>query len=95
MTLAIKITFFITVAQSSFYKIMKLTKKQLYRILHDLKPNRNKYPDLNTCLEIVAENLNINPDENFSKDLKVQLKIFNRFCRNNKNFSFEDKLRKL
>ena len=72
MTLTIKITFFIIVAQSSFYKIMKLTKKQLYRILHDLKPNRNQYPDLNTCLEIVAKNLNSNPDEKLSKDLKVQ-----------------------
>ena len=67
MTLTIKITFFITVAQSSFYKIMKLTKKQLYRILHELKANRNEYPDLNTCLEIGAENLNINPDEKFLK----------------------------
>ena len=95
MTLTIKITSFITVAQSSFYKIMKLTKKQLYLILHDLKPHRNQYPDLNTCLEVVAETLNINPDEKLSKDLKVQLKIFNRFCRNNKNLSFEDKLKKL
>ena len=59
------------------------------------KPNRNQYPDLNTCLEVVAETLNINPDEKLSKDLKVQLKIFNRFCRNNKNLSFEDKLKKL
>ena len=63
MTLTIKTTFFITVAQSSFYKIMKLTKKQLYLILHDLKPHRIQYPDLNTCLEVVAETLNINPDE--------------------------------
>ena len=58
---------------------MKLTKKQLYLILHDLKPHRNQYPDLNTCLEVVADTLNINPDEKLSKDLKVQLKTFNRF----------------
>ena len=74
---------------------MKLTKKQLYRILHDLKPNRNQYPDLNTCLEVVAETLNINPEEKLSKDLEVQLKTFTRFCRNIKNLSFEDKLKKL
>ena len=46
LTLTIKITFFITVVQSSVYKIMKLTKRQLYLILHELKPHRNHYPDL-------------------------------------------------
>ena len=95
MALTMKTTFFLTVAQSSFYKTMKLTKKQLYQILHDLKPQRNQFPDLSKCIEVVAETLNINPDEKLSKDLKIQLTSFTRFCKNNKNLSFEDKLKKL
>ena len=74
---------------------MKLTKKQLYLILHDLKPNRNQYPDLNMCLEVVADTLKINPDEKLSKDVKTHLYSFTRFCKDNKNLSFEDKLKKL
>ena len=74
---------------------MKLTKKQLYQTLHDLKPQRNQFPDLSKCIEVVAETLNINPDEKLSKDLKIQLTSFTRFCKNNKNLSFEDKLKKL
>ena len=86
---------FITAAQLSFWEKMKLSKKELYLILHDLKPNRTQYPDLNTCLEVVADTLKINPDEKLSKDLKAHLYSFTRFCKDHKNLSFEDKLKKL
>ena len=75
LTLTIKITFFITVVQSSVYKIMKLTKRQLYLILHELKPHRNQYPDLNASLQVVAETLNINPDDKLHNELKKTIKI--------------------
>ena len=81
--------FFISASQLSFWEKMKLTKQQLYLILHDLKPNITQYPDLKMCLDVVADTLKINPDEKLSKDVKTHLYSFKRFCKDHKNFSFD------
>ena len=73
---------------------MKLTKKQLYKIFYDLKPQKNMYPDIKIVLEVVAETLNINPDEKLKLTLKNHLQLFKKIVQN-KKVSFEEKLTKL
>ena len=74
---------------------MNLTKKQLYKIIYDLKLQRNIYPDINRVVEVVAETLSINPDEKLKNDLKKHLDAFKRLNKDNRHISFEEKLNKL
>ena len=74
---------------------MNLTKKQLYKIIYDLKLQRNIYPDVNRVVEVVAEKLNINPDEKLKNELKKHLCAFKKLNEANRHISFEEKLNKL
>ena len=74
---------------------MNLTKKQLYKIIYDLKLQRNIYPDVNRVVEVVAEKLSINPDEKLKNDLKKHLYAFKKLNEDNRHISFEEKLNKL
>ena len=74
---------------------MNLTKKQLYQIIYDLKPQRNIFPDINRLVEVVAETLSINPDETLKNELTKHLRDFKRLNSVNRHISFEEKLNEL
>ena len=57
---------------------MKLTRKQLYEVIRDLKPDQYKYPDISSVVQMVTKKMKIPESARLKAALKVQLNAFKR-----------------
>ena len=70
---------------------MKVKKKKLFHIFHELKKAQNKHPDLDTITKKVSAEFNIPNNEALQDILKIQLRAYKKLMNGSKK-SFDEKL---
>ena len=70
---------------------MKIKKKKLFHMIHELKKAQNKHPDIDTVAKKVSLEFNTPNNEALQDILKIQLKAYKRLMNSSKK-SFDEKL---